>query len=512
MSAGLDRQESRARLGRLLDFGAVAASFALLVLVNVVGARHWSRVDASAGSRWTLSQATLATLATIEEPLEITLLFAAADPLGQSVRRTLEAYVAVSPRVSVRFIDPDRDPLGFEDARRRFTLEAGRSADGRVVTDASIIVSRGDRAWFIASSELVDVSPGEQIRARPRDEQALTTAIRRVLSGDRTRACFTTGHGEAAQDDTGPQGLEAFATVLKKSNVEVRAADLGAAGTLEGCSLLIVAGPRIPFTRVEAVALEAYARAGNGVFLTLGPSLNEGGLVETGLETFLADRGIELEGTLVVEGAADRVVAGSRGLRFRVEAAEHPVTTGLSGGSSGRPMVLVDLARSMRHVASPRGTAAVDLLHTSDRAFGVRGLREVSSWREVPPRSATDLPGPHAIAMLAEEKVADGKRSRVVVFGSNALVEGRAWGEPVQSRGAAFLAESVVAYLGGELPIVDIPEKQEIAAGLRITDEARASIGRYVLLVVPGAFAALGLALAWLRRSRGGVPRGEARA
>jgi hypothetical protein len=30
-----------------------------------------------------------------------------------------------------------------------------------------------------------------------------------------------------------------------------------------------------------------------------------------------------------------------------------------------------------------------------------------------------------------------------------------------------------------------------------------------VLFVVPSAFAALGLAIAWLRRSKGGVPRGE---
>jgi hypothetical protein len=111
--------------------------------------------------------------------------------------------------------------------------------------------------------------------------------------------------------------------------------------------------------------------------------------------------------------------------------------------------------------------------------------------------------------MLAEERAEGGKTGRVVVAGTAALVEARAWAEPVQSRGAAFLAESIVALLGGDLPIVDVPAKQEIAAGIRITDEARASIGRYVLLVVPSAFAALGLAIAWLRRSRGGVPRGE---
>lgn len=493
--------------GRLLDVVAVVAAFVALVLVNVVAARHWKRIDASAGGRWTLSTASLATLAALDEPVHVTLLFGASDPLGQSVRHTLEAYTAASRLVEVESVDPDRDPLAFEDVRRRYTLEAGRTADGRVVSDASIVVSCGDRAWFIASSDLVEVASGDEMRARPREERALTTAIRRVISGDRTVACFSTGHGEASVDDSGAQGLEAFATTLKKSNVEVRSVAIAGAGALAPCSLLVVAAPRVAFTKPEALALDAFARAGHGVFLALGPVLAEGGIVETGLEAFLEDRGIGIDATLVVETTADRVVAGSRGLRFRAEVAEHPVTTGLAESLATRPLVVLDLARSLRHVASPRGVAAVDLLLSSAQAFALRDLRDVGSWRDVPPRGASDVPGPHPLAMLAEERSEGGKASRVVVVGSSASVEARSFAEPVQSRGAAFLSESIVAFLGGDLPIVDVPEKQEIAAGLRVTEEARASIGRYVLLVVPGAFAALGLAIAWLRRSRGGVPR-----
>lgn len=498
---------SPVRRSRLLDGAAVVAAFVVLVLANVVGARHWKRIDASAGGRWTLSAASLATLGSLEEPVRVTLLFGASDPLGQSVRHTLEAYTAASRQIEVESVDPDRDPLAFEDVRRRYTLEAGRTADGRVVSDASIVVSRGDRAWFIAASDLVEVSSGDDMRARPREERAITTAIRRVISGDRTIACFSSGHGEASVDDSGAQGLEAFATTLKKSNVDVRTVAVTETA-LEPCSLLVVAGPRTAFTKAESVALEGYARAGRGVFLALGPVLAEGGILETGLESFLEARGVGLDASLVVETTADRVVAGSRGLRFRAEVAEHPVTTGLAESLATRPLVVLDLARSLRHVPSAHGAAAIDLLTSSAQAFALRELRDVGSWRDVPPRGPSDVPGPHPLAMLAEEKLANGKTSRVVVFGSAAPLEARSFAEPVQSRGAAFLSESVVAFLGGDLPIVDVPEKQEIAAGLRVTEEARSSIARYVLLVVPGAFAALGLAIAWLRRSRGGVPRG----
>ncbi len=493
--------------GRLVDLAAVAAAFVVLVLVNVVAARHWKRIDASAGGRWTLSPASVSTLLALEEPVRVTLLFGASDPLGQSVRHTLEAYTAASRFVEVESIDPDRDPLAFEDVRRRYTLEAGRTADGRLITDASIVVSRGDRAWFIASSDLVEVSSGDDLRARPREERALTTAIRRVIAGDRTVACFSSGHGEASVDDSGAQGLEAFATTLKKSNVDVRTVTLTAASALGGCSLLVVAAPRTPFTRSEGLVLDGFALAGHGVFLAIGPLLAEGGIVETGLESFLEARGVGVDASLVVETAPDRVVAGARGLRFRAEVAEHPVTTGLTDSFASRPSVLVDLARSLRHVPSARRVSVVDLAHSSSQAFALRDLRDVGSWRDVPPRGPSDVPGPHALAMLAEEQLEGGKLSRVVVFGTSTLVEARSFAEPVQSRGAAFLSESIVALLGGDLPIVDVPEKQEISAGLRVTDEARGSIVRYVLLVVPGAFAVLGLAIAWLRRSRGGVPR-----
>ena len=88
-------------VSRLLDLGGVAAAFALLVLVNVVGARHWSRIDASQGARWTLSPASLETLKTLDDTVQVHLLFGAADPIGQSVRHTLEAYQAASTRIAV---------------------------------------------------------------------------------------------------------------------------------------------------------------------------------------------------------------------------------------------------------------------------------------------------------------------------------------------------------------------------------------------------------------------------
>ncbi len=497
-----------ARWHRLLDLGGVTAAFALLVLGNIVAARHWTRFDASAGARWTLSPATLTTLAAIDETVHIYLLFGSADPLGQSVRHTLEAYLGATNKLEVHAVDPDRDPVAFEEIRHRFTVDAERTADGRTVTDASIIVSRGERAWFISASELVQVSSGDDTRARPREEQAITTALRRVLGGERTVVCVTTGHGEASVDDTGAQGLDAFATILKKSNLEVRTVAIKGPGSFDGCSLAMVAAPHLPFDRADALALADYSQEGHGIFLALGPIVAEGGIRETGLEGFLAGNGMAIDASLVVETAGDSVVAGSRGLRFQTNVQEHPVTTGLASGPSTRPRVVLDLVRPLRHVQSPRGVSAVDLLLSSDQSFAIDNLRDIGTWKDVPPRAAADRGGPHALAMLAEERLANEKVARVVLVGSAAILEARAWNEPTQSRGAAFLAESFVAYLGGELPVVDVPEKQEIAAGLRITDEARASVGRYVLLVVPGAFAALGLAIAWLRRSRGGVPRG----
>ena len=105
----------------------------------------------------------------------------------------------------------------------------GRAEDGRVVTDASLVITRGERHWFVTSEELVHYDD-QSGKAQPRLEQALTEGIANVLGDNKAKACFAIGHRELSIDDVGPEGLAEVRHRLEKSNFEVSAVDLARPG------------------------------------------------------------------------------------------------------------------------------------------------------------------------------------------------------------------------------------------------------------------------------------------
>src|SRR5690606_15258708 len=104
--------------------------------------------------------------------------------------------------------------------QQRFGVEATRTEGGALVTDAAIIVARGERTHFISEAELFELEEGAGDQARPRIEQALTGALVQVLRGEPRKICFTQGHGEAGFDVGGPEGLVALRGRLEKTNYE----------------------------------------------------------------------------------------------------------------------------------------------------------------------------------------------------------------------------------------------------------------------------------------------------
>jgi hypothetical protein len=68
------------------------------------------------------------------------------------------------------------------------------------------------------------------------------------------------------------------------------------------------------------------------------------------------------------------------------------------------------------------------------------------------------------------------------------------------SIGSAFFAEGAISWLAARPPILDIPDRPAVTAGVRLTAESIAEVKRYVLLLIPLTFAALGVIVTWSRR------------
>lgn len=498
-------------IGKLV--GLVSAA-ALGMFVNVYSARHYTRWDVTVEKRYTLSAATKTTLRELDAPVEIWVMLGAQEPLRQSVTQILASYQAECPpgKLVVKIVDPDKDALALEDLKKRFKIEAGRSEDGHVLTDAVIVVARGEKRWFIDSTDLYEASAKDDTKVRPREEEALTLAIRNVVrAGDRARLCFSEGHGEASTQDGSERGLFFLKTVLEKDNFEVTAIDTvkpNVAEPYKGCSVVVVPGPHGAFSPEEANRLRSYLLTGGSALLALGPVPTEKGLEGTGLDDVVAPFGIRIGASIVVETAKDRVVPDSYGVRFFADPRPHAVTAGLLARDEHEvPRMLVQLTRPLYHHAADGAAIASDLAASSPESFGLAVVDGAATWTKTPEKSPKDPQGPFVVAMAAERaKVSkDAPHGpRLVVLGaSTALLESN-FREPWALRGTALLAENAMAWLATKPEIVDIPARAEVPAGVRITEESRAEVRRYVLVFMPLAVALLGMAVGLRRRSTEG--------
>ncbi len=484
----------------------VVAALGLAVLVNVGAARSYKRWDLTSAQLYTLSEPTKTTLRGLSEPVEVVVLLSQSDPLLTSVRHMLVAYGAETSRLVIRYVDPDRSPAEFLALKEKYGVVAGRTEDGRVVADATILVIKGERRWFLTSSDLVDASEENEGRARPRLEQGLTTAIRNVLGGERDTVCFAKGHGELGADEPGARGLSELKFRLVKNNSDTKIVDLGApappADPWKGCSLVYVAGPQTPWKPEEAAALGAYLDGGGNVMLLVNPVIDAGNkrVVASGLEPVAARGGVELRQDLVLEKDKSRRPPQGIGETFLGAAKAHAITQGLTEEKNPNVRLLLVLAQSLGKLPGS-AVQPSELITTSDQSFAITDFL-----RDEPPaeKRTQDRGGPLAVAMAAELPKPAGSAAahgpRLVVVGSATLTQGQNWQEPGLRAGAYFI-ESAVAWLTARPQIVDIPQKPAVVAGMRLDEKSQAEVRSYVTLYVPAAAALLGLAVFLRRRS-----------
>lgn len=474
------------KLSRIAPWLGVAASAALLVNLNVLGARWYQRWDWTSDKLYTLSAPTRELLSRLREPVDVEVLLSKSDPLSVSVRHMLDAYGAETRQLRVRYVDPDRSPAEFLAVQQKYQIMAGKAEDGRVITDAVIVLSQGERHWFLTSDELVQLDE-DSGRARPALELSLSTAIDNLRRADKAKLCFTTGHREPTLDDAGPQGLSNLRKRLEKSNYEPLSADATAPQvSYADCAVVIVPTPEREFGADEAQKLADYVKAGGSALLLLAPNAGEAGKVRgTGLEPVLELGGVTLGRDVVLErDKASRLPSGN-GELFFAKLRPHPITRGvLHEDDKLSSRVLVAQSRSLE----PNGATLV--MESSDSAIA---LRDLSPLGDGPAPSELEqglVPKIYGIAAARElpkpaaSKAAHGPR--LFVSGASNLAWNRNFQDPALY-GNQRLIENVVSWLAARPSMLSVPQKAEREVGLSLSEESLDEVQRYVLLYMPAA-------------------------
>src|SRR5690349_18708340 len=181
---------------RQTKYAAYATLYILVVLAvitvaNVLADRYNKSYDATANKRYSLSEQTAKIVKGLKRDATIT--YFNQSGRFRDGKDMLDEYANLSPKVHVKYVDPDKD--------RQQALEAGIKNYG---------------------TALVQVGAKKE-EAKSMTEEGITGAFIRDLKSNTRAVCFVTGSGEHQLDDTDREGMSRFKDLLAKEGYEAKA-------------------------------------------------------------------------------------------------------------------------------------------------------------------------------------------------------------------------------------------------------------------------------------------------
>jgi ABC-type uncharacterized transport system involved in gliding motility auxiliary subunit len=484
-----------ARWVRLINLLLQAVLFLTLFAgLNYIAQNHSWRFDLTARRQHSLSAETRSYLERLNKDVTIYVTFTddADTPEIAQARRDLDAllreyaYVTRAKsdgagRISVEFVDVfvekrDAARLGLE-------------------TPNVVVVSCGDRRRTVPASELYHVSNRQ--RSAFQGESALTAAILDVSEPEKKRIYFVRGHGEISPDDTTPNGLSNLRDELRQRNYDVAHLELPTARKIpDDAALVVIAGPRGRFQPYEEELLRNYlaSRAGR-VVLLLTP-----GVYPTGLENLFFDWGVMVYDNIIIETDPEAITETNeillRNFHPRDPIVQNLITNALSVHIGPARVVNEDLGRT-----ADDGLDVKTLVATTKNAWGESAYRAAGA---VPAYTAgVDLTG-HLGVVTISERTKPAPQIQFSVRGGKLAVAGAAdlvSNNRVFNLGNLNLFLSLVDWTVERDTQLNIPSRpiQQFQLSLSQDELLRLRLG--LLLLVPGAVAAVGLIVFWTRRN-----------
>ena len=310
----------------------LSTAFAVALALVTAGLVSWLtlRLDVTvdlpvAGPSARLSPRTCGVLMESGGEITVTCFLSRRDPRFKTVGRFLRLLKRQSESMGgARFVLQYVDPRWDIGAAERFVA--------RGIVEDSLVFEKGRRMTSVPLRE----GFGERV---------CTSAIRRLtMTASRRNVYWTVGHGEHSFDDYGTFGMSDIARDLSRAGYGNRKLDLAASQQIPGdCALIVVAGAKDAFSRVEVGRLDAYLREGGRLFVLLGTSSESGVgamLPSWGLRpaaSTLAGAATQSGSDVVVSDFADHPVSmplrGSRILLERPLAFESSAAAGVSTGA-----------------------------------------------------------------------------------------------------------------------------------------------------------------------------------
>lgn len=442
---------------------------AILVAVNMVFSRFDYKVDLTEEGVFSLSNATIETLNTNNNEINVYTLFSTqdTDTVVSRVQQVLEQYRLHDGKIKIE----NKDLYLYPDFAENYTK------DGSAIDRNSIIVESGEKYKVIGygdyySNGVLSI------------EENLTSAIQYVASDKNATIYFVTGHGEVE-----PEQFEVVSKELKLNNYSVDTINLIENDVPEDCTVLFVTPASVDYSKEEAQKVKDYLmNDGRGMFVTMGIDKE----MFPNLCSIISEYGVESVSGYVLEG-------DGKYIQYPVAAIpqvqEHEITKPIIDNNY---TLLAYMSQAFKETQVQRqGLLIEPLLTTSDSSF-VKGENSESMNKE-----QGDLEGPFTLAYAVTDSDYTDKShtTKVIVSGVFSMFMPNT--ESVVNNSGKNFIMSCIKWLDEDSSQVSISSKSIVDDNKMVLyDEEKTKIQIISWGVIPGILFLAGFVV-WIRRRNG---------
>ena len=463
-----------ARYGSLA-FASIAVVLAILVGINYLAARRNKRWDLTAGGQFTLSEQTKKVLSELERPVAIRV-FDRAEGF-ERFRERLDEYKYVSDKVSIEYIDVERQP---------------RLASQYDVQQLGTVAFEYD---------------GRVERVTSDTEQELTNGLIKVVQGRQQKVYFVQGHGEKSPAGTDRDGYGSIAAALASDNMAHDTLVLAQQNEVPAdASVLIVAGPAGDFLAPEIELLKAYLARGGKVFFLLDPPAKADTPDLPNLTALIKEWGIDPGTNVVVDSSGiGRMLGTGPEVPIAAKYNPHPITQGFEMATA------YSLARSVTaNQAGANNRFAQNLVETSPRSWAETDIKQLLTAGTVALETEKgDIAGPISLgaavsagidapAAAAPDAPKDAPKpeARMVVMGDSDFAS-NGW---LGTSGNRDLFLNAVNWLAQQENLISIRAKDPEDRRITLSADQDRLIFWLTIFIIPGLILVMGIQAWWRRR------------
>ena len=457
----------------LSSFITVIALALGLIIINYIIAVKTSNFDITRHRVNTLSHETETLLNDLSFNVEINAFYTRGAE--QRIKRIFEKYQAINPNIRVEYIDPIKNPMLAE----QFEVSMPQT--------------------------IIFETPGKQTRLNPpprgrrHEERDITIGIYRLFTDQTKTVYFTVGHGELSIDNSKMDGINILRDRLIEQNYNVNTINLLEEGKIpEDCSVLIVAGPRVPFTDIEIEVLMGFMEKEGNLFFMNAPGM------ETNLDKIARRYGINFGDDYVYETSSS-LTTDQFGATAPLCSAQDSSEITLSLPNQN---IIMPYVRSVNMAYIEKEFSVTRLLATSESSWAETDIRSARTIRtnQRPSRDDDEIKGPITVSMLSERTfiLPDSLQTRGVTTSQSRSAFFGSVGFVMNSFTASFPSNlnvflNTVNWITRNEKIIEITPNIRGFTPIELRQSQRSLLRWLTLVILPFSILAVGFVV-WFRR------------